>query len=243
MPRIRTIKPEMFESERLGRCSPLARLTFVGLIALADDEGRGRGSLEWLKGRLHPYDVRSQRNLYKATNELAVARLAIFYTVDSRVFYYLPGWPDNQKISHPCKSKFPAPPEGEPSLFAAPPEDSGEFPETLRDSPEKFREDLGSRIRDLGSGIKEGPRAVPARALTKVPEGNGNGKGPAPKKKFEPPAPDEVRTWLESKHPDWLRSGVVSPVKFCAYYESQGWRVGKNPMKDWKAAVVNWANK
>ncbi|MCI9405936.1 MAG: hypothetical protein HFK04_03345 [Oscillospiraceae bacterium] len=24
------------------------------------------------------------------------------------------------------------------------------------------------------------------------------------------------------------------------YYESNGWRVGKNPMKDWKAVVRNW---
>mgnify|MGYP001567924316 FL=1 len=79
MPRIRTIKPEMFESERLGRCTPLARLTFVGLIALADDEGRGRGSLDWLKGRLHPYDAKSKRNLFKAINELAKTGLVKFY--------------------------------------------------------------------------------------------------------------------------------------------------------------------
>ena len=24
------------------------------------------------------------------------------------------------------------------------------------------------------------------------------------------------------------------------YYEANGWRVGKNPMKDWKAAARNW---
>ena len=29
--------------------------------------------------------------------------------------------------------------------------------------------------------------------------------------------------------------------KFWNYYESNGWRVGKNPMKDWKAAAANWA--
>lgn len=28
--------------------------------------------------------------------------------------------------------------------------------------------------------------------------------------------------------------------RFYSYYESNGWRVGKNPMKDWKAAVRNW---
>jgi hypothetical protein len=29
--------------------------------------------------------------------------------------------------------------------------------------------------------------------------------------------------------------------KFWNYYESNGWKVGKNPMKDWKAAAANWA--
>lgn len=27
---------------------------------------------------------------------------------------------------------------------------------------------------------------------------------------------------------------------FCDYYTANGWRVGKNPMKDWKAAARNW---
>lgn len=29
-------------------------------------------------------------------------------------------------------------------------------------------------------------------------------------------------------------------VRFHAYYESNGWRVGKNPMRSWKSAMVNW---
>lgn len=28
--------------------------------------------------------------------------------------------------------------------------------------------------------------------------------------------------------------------KFHDYYQSNGWRVGRNPMKDWKAALRNW---
>ena len=27
------------------------------------------------------------------------------------------------------------------------------------------------------------------------------------------------------------------------YYQSNGWRVGKQKMKDWKAAVRNWARR
>ena len=28
--------------------------------------------------------------------------------------------------------------------------------------------------------------------------------------------------------------------KFVNYYDSNGWRVGRNPMKSWKGAVANW---
>jgi hypothetical protein len=32
----------------------------------------------------------------------------------------------------------------------------------------------------------------------------------------------------------------VDPEYFYHYYQSNGWRVGKNPMRDWKAAVRTW---
>ena len=32
----------------------------------------------------------------------------------------------------------------------------------------------------------------------------------------------------------------MDPEHFVAYYESNGWKVGKNNMKDWKAAVRSW---
>jgi hypothetical protein len=38
------------------------------------------------------------------------------------------------------------------------------------------------------------------------------------------------------------RNNLVKPTKFVDYYESNGWKVGKNQMKDWKAAIRNWEN-
>jgi hypothetical protein len=32
----------------------------------------------------------------------------------------------------------------------------------------------------------------------------------------------------------------VDPERFFAYYESNGWKVGRNAMKDWRAAVRTW---
>lgn len=36
---------------------------------------------------------------------------------------------------------------------------------------------------------------------------------------------------------------MVDPQRFVDFYASKGWKVGKEPMKDWKAAVRNWANR
>jgi hypothetical protein len=36
------------------------------------------------------------------------------------------------------------------------------------------------------------------------------------------------------------RKNNVNPNKFFNWYESNGWKVGKNPMKDWRAAIRTW---
>ena len=36
------------------------------------------------------------------------------------------------------------------------------------------------------------------------------------------------------------RNKGVDPEKWFNYYSANGWKVGKNPMKDWKAAVRTW---
>jgi hypothetical protein len=36
------------------------------------------------------------------------------------------------------------------------------------------------------------------------------------------------------------RKNAVDPIQFFDYYEANGWKVGRNSMKDWKAAVRTW---
>lgn len=36
------------------------------------------------------------------------------------------------------------------------------------------------------------------------------------------------------------RENNIDPDKFFNYYESNGWKVGKNPMKNWQSAIINW---
>ena len=55
------------------------------------------------------------------------------------------------------------------------------------------------------------------------------------RKVFSVPSVEDVMAYAESiGHPDFNAN------KFINYYESKAWKVGKSPMKDWKAAVRNW---
>lgn len=54
-------------------------------------------------------------------------------------------------------------------------------------------------------------------------------------KRFVKPTPQELVEWFIEKG-----SNQDQAERFFNHYESNGWKVGKNPMKSWKAAVANW---
>lgn len=51
---------------------------------------------------------------------------------------------------------------------------------------------------------------------------------------FQKPSLSEVAQYCRE------RANKVDPEQFYNFYESNGWKVGKNPMKDWHAAVRTW---
>lgn len=54
---------------------------------------------------------------------------------------------------------------------------------------------------------------------------------------FKPPSPDEVRAYC-------ARMGYgIDPDMFINFYESKGWMVGNNKMRDWQAACRTWARR
>jgi hypothetical protein len=52
--------------------------------------------------------------------------------------------------------------------------------------------------------------------------------------KFAKPTIEEVKNYCTE------RKNKIDPSKFLNYYESNGWKVGRNPMKNWKAAIRTW---
>ena len=52
--------------------------------------------------------------------------------------------------------------------------------------------------------------------------------------RFAPPSFEQVSEYCAE------RSNGIDPQAFIDFYESKGWMIGKNKMKDWKAAIRTW---
>jgi len=80
--------------------------------------------------------------------------------------------------------------------------------------------------------------------IVRTTSGEGREKVPSNRKKerkkdisgrFTPPTPEEVRKYAEEK------GYQVDAERFCNFYGSKGWMVGRNKMKSWKLALANWS--
>lgn len=227
--RIRTIKPEFWESESLSRVSRDARLLFIGLFNCCDDSGRTRASSRILASRIFPYDDDAKQLLPRWMDELEREKCIRRYVVDGETYLEIPKWLAHQKIDRPSQSKLPE--------FVA-----SSWPP--REDSRNVALDQGSGNREgeqgTGSGLASSGGAGPAKA-----GGLANGserehapasEPPDPKPRFKPPTREELN--LEAAKiglPD------VEVDKFAAYYGANGWRVGKVPMKSWPHALAGWA--
>lgn len=155
MARIRTIKPEFPQSESMGRVTREARLLFIQLWTLCDDEGRSRGDARLIKGLLYPYDELKISQVEGWFDELEREGCLIRYEHEGSRYFAICNWLNHQKIDRPSKSKIPEPQESS---------------RILANDREASSGDL--RIKDQGSRTKEGikDQGRVAKAIT-MPEG------------------------------------------------------------------------
>lgn len=114
MARIRSIKPDFWNNERVLECSPIARLMFIGMWNFADDTGRMKFSPKTIKAQIFPLDDISVADVAGMIDELSSNGLIQIYYVDTVGYLYILGWA-HQKIDRPQKSKCPNPPEYSPN--------------------------------------------------------------------------------------------------------------------------------
>ena len=107
--------------------------------------------------------------------------------------------------------------------------------QTEREKQRVWREK--SREGGVKSAQSRGNKAsrVVQPKVNRTVEPNGNSMSSSSSSKFSRPSLSEIEEFAATLSPPFTGSG-----KFFDHYESNGWKVGKNSMKSWQAAVRKW---
>ena len=106
--RIRTVKPEFWQSEDLARCSVEARLLAIGLLNIADDEGYLKAHSALIKSQIFPFTEDSM-NIQGMLIELSKADyLQLLTGDDGKEYAFIKNFTKHQKVNRPSPSKIKA---------------------------------------------------------------------------------------------------------------------------------------
>jgi hypothetical protein len=217
MARARNIKPGIFKNEILGAADPLLTLLYGGLWCLADREGRLENRPLRIRAEIFPYrhnvDVTV---MLRWLNDHGFIRT---YRVGDAEYIDIPSFKKHQSPHHTEKRS--------------------EIPEFSANSS-----GCGVTVKsplNHESGTVEIP-LIPDSLIpdSLIPAAKRPGAvAPAPRNKFVQPTLDDLIAALTGR----VTNPMGEATKFLAYYGSNGWKVGKNPMRNWRQAVVGWAQR
>ena len=94
-----------------------------------------------------------------------------------------------------------------------------------------------NHIQECKNKIQENPPISPAGGEDVGADSTAGKKQRKPRKVFIVPTVDEVNNYCRE------RNNGISGQVFCDFYASRGWCIGKQPMRDWEAAVRTGENK
>ena len=119
--RIRTVKPEWLEDERLLLAGSDARTLSIALILLSDDYGRGRAHPALLSTRVFPSLDEPRATLERALGALD-GWFVRLYSVRGQRYFQILNWKKHQRVDKPGKPQCPAPEDQLPVEPSDPPE-------------------------------------------------------------------------------------------------------------------------
>lgn len=89
-----------------------------------------------------------------------------------------------------------------------------------------IKENQKNSLKDITMDFKEDREKINGKEIEE--------NKPTARRVFKVPTLEEVRDYILGK------GYSVDPEEFFSFYESQGWHVGKNKMRDWHRAVSYW---
>lgn len=99
MARIRTLKPEFWQDEKMAPLDATTRLVFVALISLADDAGRLLDNVRLLDASIFPETEESVREPLATLSR--IGRVTRGKTASGQAILQITNWSRHQKVDHP----------------------------------------------------------------------------------------------------------------------------------------------
>lgn len=208
----RILKDSIRTSKTVNQITDFQFRLWAYLITYVDDYGRGRAEPDIVKGYVLPRRKGvTESSIQTALCDLANMGLIRLYDVDGDSYLCFPNWQDHQNV-RAAKSRFPAPPDVDSTCMQMNTDDINRL-QVNADVPDTRYSLLDTRY---SNNVCEGNKTTRPR--------------------FEPPTINEVQIYADGR-------GYKSfpAERFIDYYTANGWKVGKNAMKDWRAAVRSWA--
>lgn len=102
----------IWDSAQVAKLSHDARLLYIGLITLGDDDGRLKGSPALIRSQIFPYDDGVKvADVERWLKEIEGQKLVAGYCIDGECYFYHPKWEEYQHIREDRRreSNIPAP--------------------------------------------------------------------------------------------------------------------------------------
>lgn len=226
MARIRTIKPEFWEDEKIGKLPIPCRLFFIGCWNFADDFGVIKNNPLLLKSQIFPYDENLRvSEIRKWIDALVNARMLIPIILDGEEnrpaeesYYLIRTFRSHQILDKRYEKSFISKDKNIVKSLIS---------KALSKTPCEHVVNTTSSHSEHIVYTSEEKEMEDKEKLS-----NESSKKLIPR--FFPPTVEEAAAYIAAK------GYHVDAETFVSFYESKGWMIGKNKMKNWHAAIATW---
>ena len=239
----RFLRPGITTSERWNSLSWDAQSLFVRLLTLVDDYGRFDGRPSVLHGacfavwnELHPDALVSCEQTAALCCQLASKKLVEFYVSSeasgAKKVLQIVQWQERAR----SESKWPGPNDSKPLRFDSNVTANRSVPLPPSPSPSPSPSPITQPDEPAVIGSPNGlPIESPITTPIGKPDVNPVNPVNTTPRRFKPPSVEEVKL-----HAEKIGLPESQALQFWNYYESNGWRVGKNGMKSWVGSIAGW---
>jgi hypothetical protein len=243
MPRIRTVKPEFWNDEKLGQEPESIMLTYIGIWNFSDDYGVVKANHLWLKNQIYPYKSNLRIDVFSTwLNRLVELEALIPFTYRGESFFCIRTFRKHQKVDHPSKARNC-------------PED--ELIRTMSEKEFAIGEEGFIKHSDKTRRVLIEPSCLEVVSSNGSSKSNGIGAPAVPpefdsivrkngirtKRMFAAPSQTEVQNFfIEKVGEKWGEGKAKTVADECLdHYTANGWVQGKGKaIIDWRAACRNW---